>query len=44
MMKRFINWLKEQITWFMSARVREAMNEGKTFDEVQAIVKEEVAR
>ena len=43
-MKNFLKWLEEQITWYMSPKVREAINNGATYEEVEKIVKEEVER
>lgn len=41
---RFWKWLKEQMAWFASARVREAINNGATYEEVCKIVKEEAEK
>jgi len=38
---KIIQKIKEEITWFFSPKVREAINEGKTYEEVEQIVKEE---
>ena len=43
-MKRLVNWLKEQWVWFTSKKVRDAINSDATYDEVQAIVREEMQR
>ena len=40
--KKIINKIKEQITWFMSPNVLEAINNGATYEEVEEIVKQEV--
>lgn len=40
--KKIINKIKEQITWYMSPRVLDAINSGATYAEVEKIVKEEV--
>ena len=41
---RLWKWLKEQMAWFASARVREAINNGATYEEVCKIVKEEAEK
>ena len=43
-MKRFINWIKTQITWFMSRDVLNAINSGASYEEVVAVVNAEVER
>ncbi len=40
--KKIINKIKEEITWFMSPKVLDAINNGSTYEEVEEIVKEEV--
>ncbi len=40
--KKIINKIKEEITWFMSPRVLDAINSGATYEEVEEIVKQEV--
>jgi hypothetical protein len=40
--KKIINKIKEEITWFTSKKVQDAINSGATYEEVKAIVKEEV--
>lgn len=40
--KKIINKIKEQITWFMSPKVLEAINSGATYEEIDEIVKQEV--
>lgn len=42
--KKIINKIKEEITWFMSPRVLDAINSGATYAEVEEIVKQEVYR
>lgn len=39
-----IKKIKEWITWLFSADVREAINEGKSYDEVAKVVEREVSR
>lgn len=39
-----IKKIKEWITWLFSADVRNAINEGKSYDEVKALVDAEVQR
>lgn len=41
-MKKLFKKIKEIITWFMSKRVLEAINNGATREEVEEIVKEEM--
>ena len=41
---KVIKKIKEWITWMFSASAREAINEGKTYEEVKAIVDAEVQR
>lgn len=41
---KIIQKIKEEITWFFSPKVREAINEGKSYEEVQAIVESEVRK
>lgn len=36
--------IKEWITWLFSADVRNAINEGKSYDEVAKVVEREVSR
>lgn len=43
-MKKLIYKIKETFVWLMSRRVGEAINSGASFEEVLAIVKEEVER
>lgn len=40
--KKIINKIKEEITWYMSPKVLDAINNGATYEEVEKIVKEEV--
>lgn len=40
--KKIINKIKEEITWFMSPKVLDAINNGDTYSEVEKIVKQEV--
>lgn len=40
--KKIINKIKEEITWFMSPKVLDAINNGATYEEVEEIVKQEV--
>lgn len=40
--KKIINKIKEEITWFMSPKVLEAINNGATYEEAEEIVKQEV--
>lgn len=42
--KKVIKKVIEWITWLFSADVREAINEGKTYEEVKAIVDAEVRK
>mgnify|MGYP003471764616 FL=1 len=42
--KKIINKIKEEITWFMSPKVLDAINNGATYEEVEEIVKQEVYR
>ena len=42
LIKKIINKIKEEITWFMSPKVLDAINSGATYEEVEKIVKEEV--
>lgn len=39
-----IKKIKEWITWLFSADVRNAINEGKSYDEVAKVVESEVRR
>lgn len=39
-----IKKIKEWITWLFSADVREAINAGKSYDEVAKVVEREVSR
>jgi hypothetical protein len=41
-MKKLFRKIEEIITWFMSKRVLEAINNGATREEVEEIVKEEM--
>lgn len=41
-MKKMFIRIKELITWFMSKKVLDAINNGATYDEVVQIVHEEV--
>lgn len=43
-MKKVFAKVIEWITWMFSASVREAINEGKTYEEVKAIVESEVRK
>ena len=43
-MKKLVSWLKEQWVWFTSKKVRDAINSDATYEEVQAIVREEMAK
>lgn len=43
-MKKIVLKVIEWITWLFSADVREAINNGATYEEVQAIVESEVQR
>lgn len=43
-MKNLFKKIITEITWFFSGNVRQAINEGKSYDEVQAIVDAEVQR
>ena len=43
-MKKLFMKIITEITWFFSGNVRRAINEGKSYDEVQAIVDGEVQR
>ena len=36
-----IRWIKKQIAWFFSKNVLDAINNGATYDEVEAIAEEE---
>lgn len=38
---KIIQKIKEEITWFFSPKVREAINEGKSYDEVKSIAEKE---
>jgi hypothetical protein len=40
--KKIINKIKEEITWFTSQKVIDAINSGATYEEVEEIVKQEV--
>lgn len=40
--KKIINKINEEITYFTSRKVLDAINNGATYEEVEAIVKEEV--
>ena len=42
--KAIANWINEEITWYTSKRVLEAINNGLPYDEVVAIVKEEARK
>lgn len=42
-MKKLFKKVIEWITWLFSADVREAINNGATYEEVQAIVDKEVS-
>lgn len=44
MLKKFFGKIKEWFIWLFSKRVEEAINNGATYDEVCAIVREEVAK
>lgn len=41
---KVIKKIKEWITWLFSADVRNAINEGKSYDEVAKVVEREVSR
>ena len=43
-MKKLIQKIKELITWFMSKKVLDAINNGATHEEVAQIVEQEVQR
>lgn len=43
-MKKLFMKIITEITWFFSGNVRQAINEGKSYEEVQAIVDAEVQR
>lgn len=43
-MKKLVIKIKEIITWFMSKKVLEAINNGATHEEVEQIVEQEVHR
>ena len=40
-LKAVVTKIREEIAWYTSKRVLAAINEGRTYDEVLAIVKEE---
>lgn len=42
--KAIVNRINEEITWYTSKRVLEAINNGLPYDEVVAIVKEEARK
>lgn len=42
--KRFFRWCYKQFVWFTSDKVLEAINQGKTPEEVEKIVEEEMKR
>ena len=41
-MKKFFRWIKREIVWLCSKKVLDAINNGATYEEVKAIVEEEV--
>lgn len=43
-MKKMFEKVKKFITWFMSKKVLEAINNGAAYDEVEQIVEQEVHR
>lgn len=43
-MKKMIKKIKKLITWFMSKKVLDAINNGATHEEVEQIVDKEVQR
>lgn len=43
-MKKLFMKIITEITWFFSGNVRNAINEGKSYEEVQAIVDAEVRK
>ena len=42
--KKFFRGIKEWWVWLTSKKVGQAINDGATYDEVQAIVEEEMQR
>ena len=43
-MKKLFTYIKEWIIWLTSRRVGDAINHGASYEEVQAIVREEASR
>lgn len=41
-MKKMFKKIKEFITWFMSKKVLDAINNGATYEEVEDIVEQEI--
>lgn len=42
--KRIIRWFKREFIWLTSQKVLDAINSGASYEEVEAIVEEEMKR
>lgn len=43
-MRKIIQYIIEWFTWLTSPKVLEAINDGATYEQVEAVVEEELAR
>lgn len=44
LIKRFLRWLNHEFTWMTSKKVLAAINEGRSYEEIEAIVQEEMKK